>query len=110
MLKIAQNCYSEISTDMSIGQILGYAEEVQEIPMESMGIYAVPGQFCNYNGLSMWSPHKDEYVQMFNTYFNPHGAPITTSDIQMIELHKKLGQSTRPSEVEQGGALSNVKK
>lgn len=110
MMTIAKTCYSEIATDMSIGQILGYAQEVQEIPMESMGVYAVPGQFCNYNGLSMWSAHKDDYVALFNTYFNPHGTPITVEDLKMIELHKKLGQATRPSEVEQGGNLSNVKK
>lgn len=110
MMTIAKNCYSELATDMSIGQILGYAQEVKEIPLESMGVYAVPGQFCNYNKLSMWSPHKDEYVTLFNTYFNPYGAPISVNDIQMIELHKKLGQSTRPSEVEQGGSLSGVKK
>ena len=110
MVTIAKNCYNEVATDMSIGQILGYANEVRDIPMDSMGIYAVPGQFATYNGLSMWSPHKDEYIEIFNTYFNPYGVPITADDIQMIELHKKLGNSTRPSEVEQGGALSNVQK
>ncbi|MBQ4131364.1 MAG: LCP family protein [Clostridia bacterium] len=110
MVTIAKNCYNEVATDMSISQILGYANEVQDISMESMGIYAVPGQFATYNGLSMWSPHKDEYIEIFNTYFNPYGTPITTEDIQMIELHKRLGNATRPSEVEQGGSLSNVKK
>ena len=110
MVTIAKNCYNEVATDMSIGQILGYANEVRDISMDSMGIYAVPGQFATYNGLSMWSPHKDEYIEIFNTYFNPYGVPITADDIQMIELHKKLGNSTRPSEVEQGGALSNVQK
>jgi LCP family protein required for cell wall assembly len=110
MTSIAKNCYNEVATDMSISQILGYATEVRNISMDSMGIYAVPGQFANYNKLSMWSPHKDEYIQIFNTYFNPYGTPLTADDIQMIELHKKLGNATRPSEVEQGGALSNVKK
>ena len=110
MVSIAKNCYSEVATDMSIGQILGYADEVKKISMDSMGIYAVPGQFATYNRLSMWSPHKDEYIEIFNTYFNPYGVPITADDIQMIELHKRLGNSTRPSEVEQGGTLSNVKK
>lgn len=110
MASIAKNCYNEITTDMTIGQILGYADEVQGIPMEKMGIYAVPGQFATYNRLSMWSPHKDEYIEIFNTYFNPYGMPITEDDIQMIELHKRLGVATRPSEVQQGGALSDVKK
>ena len=110
MVSVAKNCYSEIATDMSINQILGYAEEVKAISMEQIGIYAVPGQFETYHRLSMWSPHKDEYVEIFNTYFNPYGLPISSADIQMIELHAKLGHSKRTSEVVQGGALSNVKK
>lgn len=110
MVTIAKNCYNEVATDMSIGQILGYATEVKDISMDNIGIYAVPGQFTTYNGLSMWSPHKEEYIEIFNTYMNPYGVPITVDDIQMIELHKRLGKSTVPSEVEQGGALSSVKK
>lgn len=110
MASIAKNCYSEIATDMSVGEILAYAEDVQTIDMKNMGIYAVPGQFATYKKLSMWSPHKDEYIEIFNEHFNPYGLPITADDIQMIELHKKLGNATRPSEVEQGGSLANVKK
>ena len=30
MVSVAKNCYSEIATDMSINQILGYAEEVKD--------------------------------------------------------------------------------
>ncbi len=110
MASIAKNCYSEVATDMTVGEIMGYAEEVQKVDMDKMGIYAVPGQFATYKRLSMWSPHKDEYIEIFNEHFNPYGLPITADDINMIELHKKIGNATRPSEVEQGGSLTDVKK
>ncbi len=89
MYNIATKCYSEIATDMNINEILGYATEIQDVSMEKIGIYSVPGQFATKNKLSMWSPHKDEYVALFNKYFNPHGTPITESDIKMMELHTK---------------------
>lgn len=110
MVTIARTCYNEIATSMSINNILGYAEEVKSMDLQQIGIYAVPGQFTTYNGLSMWSPHKAEYIEIFNTHLNPYGVPITEDDIQMIELHKKLGQSDRDSEVIQGGSLDDVKK
>ncbi len=108
MFNVAKNCYSEISTDMSINRILGYATEVKSISMENMGVYAVPGQSITYKGLSMWTPHKDDYIQIFNNYLNPHGAPITENDIEMVELHTLLGVAKKASQVEQGGSLATV--
>ena len=52
----------------------------------------------------MWSPHKAEYVTLFNTYFNPYNAPITAEDIQLTEIHTKY----EASNVEQGGSLAQV--
>lgn len=108
MFNIAKKCYSEISTDMSINRILGYATEVKSISMENMGVYAVPGQSVTYKGLSMYSPHKDDYITLFNTYFNPYGAAITADDIKMMELHTMLGIAKSKSHVEQGGSLASV--
>ncbi len=99
MYNIATNCINDISTNMSVNTIVGYANEVKQIPMNEIVIHALPGQFANYNKLSMWSPHKDEYVTLFNTYLNPYGTPITADDISMIELHKEMGASTYQGEI-----------
>lgn len=104
MFSVASKCYKHVSTDMTLNTILGYATEVRAINMEQMGIYAVPGQFATRNKLSMWSPHKAEYVTLFNTYFNPYNAPITAEDIQLTEIHTKY----EASNVEQGGSLAQV--
>ena len=108
MLNVAKKCYSEISTDMSINKILGYATEVKGISLENMGVYAVPGQSVTYKKLSMWSPHKAEYIELYNTYMNPYGDPITEKDINMVELHTLLGQKQTASQVVQGGTLSQL--
>ncbi len=108
MLNVAKKCYSEISTDMNINKILGYATEVKEISLENMGVYAVPGQSVTYKKLSMWSPHKAEYIELYNTYMNPYGDPITEKDINMVELHTLLGQKQTASQVVQGGTLSQL--
>lgn len=108
MFNVAKKCYSQIATDMSINQILGYANEVKAMSSESMILHVVPGQSVTYKKLSMWSPHKAEYIELFNTYMNPYGAPITENDIKMVELHTLLGVAKKDSEVVQGGTLSKI--
>lgn len=104
MFSVANKCYKEVSTDMSINTILGYATEVRAVNMDQMGIYALPGQNASRNRLSMWSPHKAEYVELFNQHFNPYNAPITEDDIKLTEIHTTY----QPSGVEQGGSLAEI--
>lgn len=106
--KIATSCYKEVGTSMSVGQILGYAKELQGLNFDQVKMYTIPGQFCNYKGLSYYSIHKSEYVELFNTFFNPYGAPITASGIKIRELHTEIGQATTGSVVKDGGSISEI--
>ncbi len=108
MYSIANNCYSDITTDMTIDTIVGYADLVQGIDMQKIVIHALPGQFANYKKLSMWSPHKDKYLELFNTYFNPNKDPLTGDKIAMIELHKELGNSTSQWNIVDSEGLNQV--
>lgn len=116
MIKIATTCYDQVSTSMSVSEMLAYAKEVQSIDMESMVIKTVPGQFVNYNAgkingnvaLSYYSVIKSEYVAMYNEYFNPYGTQLTESDINVPELHKLLGITETGSVVTDGGTLGDI--
>ena len=116
MLKIATSCYDQVTTSMSISEMLAYAKEVQQIDMDSMIIKSVPGQFSNYNAgringnvaLSYFSVRKDEYVELFNEYFNPYGTQLMASSINIPELHKLLGESDSGSVVTNGGTLGQI--
>lgn len=106
MLKIASSCYDEISTSMSVGEMLAYAKEVQQISMEDMVIETIPGQFPSNS--STYSVKKAEYVEMFNQYFNPYGTQLMASTITIPELHLINGDGERPSVVEEGGSLAGL--
>lgn len=92
-----QDCYSEITTDMDVNTLLGYALEVKDIKMDEIGIHTVPGQYVNYRPegynakLSYYSLQKNRYIEIFNKYMNPYGKPITVEDVRNRELHKELG-------------------
>ncbi len=105
---IATQCYDEIGTSMSVGEMLGYAKELMNIDLNNVVIKSVPGQFCTYKGLSYYSIHKQEYVDMYNTYFNPYGDPLTTDDIRIRELHTAVGDDYEPSVANDGGTLSEI--
>ena len=90
-------CYSEISTDMDINTLLGYALEIKDININEIGVHNVPGQYVNYRPegysmkLSFYSLQKKRYVDIFNEYMNPYGEPLTLEDVRNRELHKELG-------------------
>ena len=61
--------------------------------MEDIHIFGLPGQACDYNGVSYYSIHKDDYVDMFNKYFNPYGDPLTMEDIYIPEVYVLAGHA-----------------
>ena len=99
MVKIVTSCYDQFKTDMSVGQMLGYAKELKQVSMDNISIYAVPGQAGYFTppglkqNLSYYSIHKDDYVDLVNAYFMPYDDPITESDLKITELHTQKTQS-----------------
>ena len=99
MVKIVTSCYDQFKTDMSVGQMLGYAKELRQVSMDSINIYAVPGQAGYYTppgmrqNLSYYSIHKDDYVDLINEHFLPYDDPISESDLKIDELHTQKTQS-----------------
>ena len=110
MVSVAKNCYSEIATDMSINQILGYAEEVKAISMEQIGIYAVPGQFETYNRLSIYSSLWGEAAEPYIVASAGSGAfggykasKHTTGRLLDQDIAEALGELMRNNVVKQYG-------
>ncbi len=110
----ATQCYKEITTDLSIGEMLGYAQEMQQVDMSNILMKSVPGQFCETRldgeeyRLDYYSIHKEEYVEMFNAYFNPYGEALTVDGIQIEELHRLVGDKYEPSVEDGGGTLEEI--
>ncbi len=106
--EIATTCYDQIGTSMSLGEMLGYARELQNISLDNVIMKSVPGQFCTYKKISYYSIHKQEYVDLFNQYFNPYGDPLTVDDIRIRELHTAIGDEYESSVANEGGSLSEI--
>ncbi len=110
MMSIATNCYDKVKTDLTIGQMLGYVQQVKEVTMEEIRIMAVPGQSGTYKvpgssvKRSYYSVHKSDYIDMLNTYFYPYGGGVSPSDLKVTELHTEK----KPSAIDPGVSLDEL--
>lgn len=92
--KIVTTAANEVSTDLTLGEMLGYAEKVKDITMKDVEIMSVPGQAGMYSptgqSLSYFTIHRGEYAQMLNDYFRPYDTEvITADDIECPSLYER---------------------
>lgn len=109
MANVTKSCYNEISTDMTVNQLLGYAKAAKSVEFSNFSVFTLPGQCCTYKKLSMYSLHKQEYVDLYNNNFNPYGEALTVDSIKAIELHTAQGiATTQESYAAEGSSLQNI--
>ena len=92
IFKVANGCFNQIQTDLTLNETAAFALAAKELDKENIHIFGLPGQACSY-GASYYSIHRDEYVEMFNTYFNPYGEPITIDMVKAPDLYLIAGQT-----------------
>lgn len=92
IFKVANGCFSEIQTDLTLNEAAAFALAAKGMDKDDIHIFGLPGQACSY-GASYYSIHRDEYVEMFNNYFNPYGEPITIDAVKAPDLYLIAGQT-----------------
>lgn len=90
--KIANSCFNQVQTDLTLNETVAFALAAKDMEKKDIHIFGLPGQACSY-GVSYYSIHKDEYVEVFNNYFNPYGEKITEQSVNMAELYVIAGQA-----------------
>ncbi len=84
--QIVTNCMSDITTDLSLGQMLGYAEKAHSLDLNNVTIEAVPGGSRTVRARSDWprqsyfSVDKSALVELLNAKFRPYETTLLTED------------------------------
>lgn len=107
---IVTSAAQDVSSDMSLKQMLGLADKMKDLKLDEVSIMSVPGQSGMYSPtgerLSYYSVHKADLVKMINEYFLPYEEEaLVASDIDIKEIH-----STSYSDYDdflQGGSLQD---
>ncbi len=84
LFNVVRKCYNDVSTDLTVEEMLGYAEKLTEIKGSDVSIVGVPGQAGTKNGQSYYFPHKSELLPIINDHMRPYEeVPLTVEEIQI---------------------------
>lgn len=77
-----------ITTDLSIGEMLGYADIASSLKMDNMTMHLLPGEgYQEYRGApSYYTAHLQETADLLNQYFRPYSEDVPAEDLKCIEL------------------------
>jgi LCP family protein required for cell wall assembly len=85
---IAAGCISEITTDLTLSQVLEYYGMLSGISRSDIEFYMVPGDGVNayYNGYAIYGVDKAELAEILNRYFRPRSADILPEDLPLVDV------------------------
>ena len=111
--KIATNCMDDISTDLTLSEVLAYAEKAYSLSLEDVTIMSVPGQsqYASPTGqrLSYYSIHAEAYAGMLDEYFFPYTETVTDPN-KFLDYQLHYSYSVGYEQFLQGGTLSDFDK
>ena len=98
----------DVTTDMSVGEIMDYAQAVKQLTMDDMSIYAIPGESYDpgkgtANWISYYTVHRKALLELLTEKFNPYGVPIQLENLKIPE-RQNSGYET----FDNGGSFSEL--
>ncbi len=81
---------SEVTTDMTVKNILDIGLEALALSAEDITFHIVPGESCYVNGYSVWTVHKEILADVLNTYFRPFDDPVPAEELNIIEVQNSV--------------------
>ena len=82
---LAQIFLERVSTDLSIGNLLAFAQRAAGMDAENdVTFVTMPWTNANYPGVSMILPDVDELLEILNDGFNPYQDEIQASDLSVL--------------------------
>lgn len=87
MIKLVKLCYDKVETDLTMADILAYAQEASKLDLAKVEMYMVPGEpTYSDDGLSIYGIHKDELADLLNQKFRPHTDDVLAENLNVIEV------------------------
>ena len=108
--KLAIDCYEDVNTNLTLGQMEAYSRKLKDFSMDSISIFTLPGQFTeglktkSGHDISLYSIHVDEYVELYNNHIRHYDSPITAENVLVREIFKTKETYTKY----EGGSFSEV--
>ena len=88
-----------VTTDMTVGNMLYYAQELLKCDFDAMKSYTAEGEGMMINGISYYPLYAGKLLSIVNESFNPYDAAITQENISLI-TPDVAGTYQKPAEPE----------
>ena len=108
---LAVDCYKDVSTNLTLGQLQAYSSKMKDFSMDSISIFTLPGQFVETHTtntgapISLYSIHVDDYVELYNAHIRHYDAAITEDDVNVREIFKN---KEKYSDKYDGGTFTEI--
>ena len=107
--KVLPQIYDQFSTDMTLKEMIDFAEIVFKIDMNKVRIHIIPGQGdCYYGPYNVWGVHKESTAELLNKYFRPFSDDVSAEILPIIEI-KNTGNYYEDTENDFEGLLNGEK-
>lgn len=73
-----------VTTDLSIGNLAYFAQELLKCDFENMFTYTLEGEAVMVKDASCYAIYQNKTLDVVNQYFNPYDAPITADNVSVI--------------------------
>ncbi len=86
ILSLLTQDYKNITTDLTIAQMMGYYGSIRSLKPENIHFYALEGSGLMHESYSVYSLDKQKAADLLNQYFRPGSEPVPAEDLNIIEL------------------------
>ena len=73
-------------TRTSNDDMLAIIKAWKQISADKVTAMIIPGEAAKLEGVSYYSVHRQQLIEVLNTYFNPYGEEITEAHVQVNEI------------------------
>ena len=80
---IVESAIKHVKTDLTLGNMLYFAQEALKCDMTKMETFTLPGAGVYINGGSYYSLYPSQVLEIVNEYFNPYNADISLSSLHI---------------------------
>ena len=99
---IIESAIEHVKTDLTLGNMLYFAQEALKCDMSKMETFTLPGAGVYINGGSYYSLYPSQVLEIVNEYFNPYDA-----DISLSSLHIRTSGNSSGGGSSSGGSSSS---
>lgn len=102
--EIAQIFMDNVTTNLSLGNIAYFGQELLKCDFDNMFSYTLEGEAVMVNGASCYAIYQNKTLEIVNEYFNPYETAITAANVSIRTpeiIKAELAQQEQTKEPEE---------